>query len=217
MKELKDELSGRCEIVPIQVDFEDPCAVAAVADVIGDRKLSLLINNAGHHVSGSLLTVGKDVIDKTVAVNFFDPVELITTFRDTPAIVNILSTTAIAGRRDLGVYSSTKAGLWCFSKALRRTCGRTVHVVDVIPASFKSSLGSKGDALAGGAGSHVKPLGSEREGMGSDEVAGIIKRGIDKKRDVIYIPNLTVRAFMAMEAFAPGLFRKLFDPRDRER
>ena len=62
LNQLKDELADKCEIIPIQVDFEDVGAIESIKQIIkhtiGDtEKLDLLINNAGHHVKGSLLSV----------------------------------------------------------------------------------------------------------------------------------------------------------------
>lgn len=209
---LKNELIDICKIIPIQVDFENANAVETVKAAIGEHKINLLINNAGHHVSKSILDVELETIKKTMEINFFNPVGLIAAFSDADTIVNILSTTAVSGRRNLGVYSSTKAGLWCFSKALRRTTGKALNVVDVIPATFKSSLASKGEHSDKGESVDRgnSKLSSSNDGLDSATVAKIIKYGIDKKRDTIYIPRLKTKLFIVLEALAPKTFKRIF-------
>lgn len=209
LEDLKKELADKCEIVPIKVDFGNVSAAATVKGVIGKQKIDLLINNAGHHVLGSLLDAKMEIIENSMMVNFFNPIALIAAFPEATTVVNILSTTAVSGRRNLGIYSSPKAGLWCFSKALRRTRGKDVNVIDVIPSTFKSSLESKGDKLIV---VEVDKMAKMNHAMGildSMDVAKIVKRGIDKKRDVIYIPRFRARVYTAIEAIAPKIFRKL--------
>lgn len=210
LEDLKMELTGKCEIVPIQVDFENISAAAAVKAVIGKQKIDLLINNAGHHVVGSLLDAKIEIIEKTMMVNLLNPVALVAAFPEASTVVNILSTTAVAGRRNLGIYSSSKAGLWCFSKALRRTRGKKVHVIDVIPSTFKSSLESKGDKLKVINAEKVDRINHAMGILESKDVAEIVKHGIDKKRDMIYIPRFRAMLFSALEAISPKAFRKLF-------
>lgn len=210
LRSLRKELEGQCEIFPIQTDFEDEAAVDSIKAVIGEQKIDLLVNNAGHHVKGSLLNVGIETMENTMMVNFFIPIALMAAFSKTSTMVNVLSTTAIAGRRDLGVYSSTKAGLWCFSKALRRTRGKTINVIDVIPATFQSSLVLKGEKIESTKDGRTSRFSSAKDCLNSMEVAKIVKQGIDKKRDVIYIPSIKTRLFLILEALAPNMFRKLF-------
>ena len=208
--ELKNELKTECEIVPVKADFSESDSADKVVASIGD-KIDLLINNAGHHVRASLLDVDLDVIRSTMQVNFYTPIRLITLLPSAHTVVNIISTTAVSGRRNLGVYSSTKAGLWCFSKALRRSKGNGINVIDVIPATFSSSLMDKGDSSDDkNAVMNSSRLSSSSEGLTSETVAKIVRSGIDKKADSIYIPNVKTRLYIMLEALAPKLFRKLF-------
>lgn len=210
LQKLKMEIEGSgCEIVPIQVDFSKPDAPEIVMKKIEDE-IDLLINNAGHHVQGSLLDVELDVMKSTLEVNFFAPVNLIVLSKPHHIIVNILSTSAVSGRRNLGVYSSTKAGLWCFSKALRRTEGNIINVIDVIPATFKSSLSEKGDNVGNVVNSGIRKFSSARDGLTAEMVAWIVKSGIDHKVDYIYIPKLKARMYIALEALSPKIFKKIF-------
>ena len=210
LEELKNELKTECEIIPINADFsESDSADKVVASI--DDKIDLLINNAGHHVRGTLLDVDLNVIRSTMQINFYTPIRLITLLPSAHTVVNIISTTAVSGRRNLGVYSSTKAGLWSFSKALRRSRGNEINVVDVIPATFSSSLMDKGDGSDdNNIVANSSRLSSSSDGLTSETVAMMVKSGVDKKADSIYIPNLKTRLYIMLEALAPKLFKRLF-------
>ena len=211
LNELKDELANQCDIIPIKVDFGKEDAIDTIKTCIEDSKINMLLNNAGHHVRGSLLDVDLEIIKSTIQINFFSHIELMVAYPETSTVVNILSTTAVSGRRNLGAYSSTKAGLWCFSKAMRRTKGITQNVIDVIPATFKSSLTEKGERGENAQENQGNTkLSSSRDGLDSFGVAQVVKDGIDKKKDTIYIPNIKTRMFIVLEALASGRFRKIF-------
>lgn len=210
LEELKKELETECEIVPIQVDFSETDATKKVVERVVNR-IDLVINNAGHHVRASLLDVDLNVVRSTMQVNFYTPIRLITLLSSANTIVNVISTTAVSGRRNLGVYSSTKAGMWCFSKALRRSKGNEINVVDVIPATFKSSLSEKGDSSGRrDISSRNNRLSSSNDGLTSEIVAVLVKAGIDKREDTIYIPKLKTKLYISLEAMAPGTFKKIF-------
>lgn len=217
LNELKNTIEAQtsCVVVPIQADLSRDDAVTKITEAIGGATIDLLINNAAHHVSGSLLSVDLKTIRDTMRTNFLTPVELLSSFRDDyPAtVVNVISTTAIAGRRNLGVYSCTKAALWCLSKALRRAFGNRVNVIDVIPATFQSSLSAKGDRQKSDQPARRQRfvfLSSSRNKLTSADVANAVYRGIERKRDTVYIPRFKVKSFLALKSYAPKLFHSVF-------
>ena len=75
--------------------------------------------------------------------NFFSPVLLanhLISNSNTRKVINILSTTAICGRKNHSAYSSSKSALWAYSRSLRRNKGNRIQVLEVIPSTFKSDL-----------------------------------------------------------------------------
>ena len=80
----------------------------------------------------------------------------------------------------------------------------------MIPATFQSSLASKGEETICTETVRDSAFSSVKDGLESADVAKIVKHGIDKKRDVIYIPRIKARMFLILEAIAPGIFGKLF-------
>lgn len=211
MKE-KIEESTRCTVIPISADLSEKSGCLKIIEEIVEG-VDLVINNAGVQYWGNICDMSADKYRNAIQTNCLSPIRLTGMLmkggNNPKTIVNIISTTAISGRRGIGTYSSTKAGLWSFSKALRRVYGNQINVIDVIPATFESALGRNGRAQADKIASD-RVLSSSRQGMTSKSVAKIVHEGVMKRKDVICIPSVKVRLFIWFEALCPSLFNKIF-------
>ncbi|MGN9796308.1 SDR family oxidoreductase [Streptomyces sp. OZ13] len=109
------------DAVPLALEVTDPASVAAMAERAQD--ITLLINNAGASVGGSLLHAPVEGIRQDFEINFYGP--LLVTRALAPAIErnggghvlnvhSVLSWLGVAGS-----YSASKAALWQQSNALR--------------------------------------------------------------------------------------------------
>lgn len=216
LNELKAEIENRtnCVVRPIQADLSDSGCCKDIINSI-DGGVDMLINNAGVQFTGNVCSIPIAKFRTSIQTNCLSPIRLTGMLLNngtTPkTIVNIISTTAIAGRKGLAAYTSAKAGLWSFSKSLRRGYGNQINVIDVIPATFKSSLGQRGSSTS----VLEKPakkrmLSSSNMGMTSESVAKIIHGGILKRKDIICVPNMKVKLFIWFEALFPGLFNRMF-------
>lgn len=199
LENLRTEMEGVCDVQVISADVGVKEERDKVLQTIAGERLDLLVNNAGVQVKKKVkeLTVADSRV--SMEVNYFAPVyltsKLVASGNKPNRVVNILSTTAIAGRRTLSIYSATKAALWCFSRSLRRVCGNDMEVIEVLPATFESGLSRDGK------GSH---------GLTSADVAEKIVEGIHKRKDRMLIPSFKGLVFMVGEALAPEIFRKKF-------
>ncbi len=215
MNELRKELTttGQCDIRIDNVDLADPTATADYAAQI--ECTEALINCAGFSVVGEIADVSLEWFRKNMAVNFFAPVVLTCAALGRQAqprhIVNVLSTTAVAGRRGHGCYSATKAALWAFTQMLRAAVPTEVHVVEAIPATFASGFARNTVKVAAGQSKPHSERSSQGNGHGvtSAMVAEKIEDGMRRGRERIYVP-FNARVFLSLEAVAPALFRKLF-------
>lgn len=137
---IKNDLSNyQCEVVPIYLDLSDFDSVKELVDKLKGVNVDLLINNAGQQVLGSVLNTDIELYRKSIRINCLSHILLTAELikdSNPKSIVNILSTTAISGRTNLGVYSSPKAGMWAWTKVLRRNYGKSINVIEVIPATF---------------------------------------------------------------------------------
>lgn len=221
LNEIKKDIesSNNCKVVCICADLSKENGVHQIVSSINE-KIDLVINNAGQSISGSIIDVDIQTARSIFMVNCLSPIhltaELLNKGNVPDVIVNVLSTTAIAGRKGLGVYSSSKAGLWCFTKTIRRNYGNKINIIEVIPATFKSGLSSSNkttDTKVQNGNDFNKNnwLKSKSIGMTSEYVADKVYKGISRHKDCVYIPGLRARLFLVMESLFPRLFDKVFE------
>ncbi|MGW5370676.1 SDR family oxidoreductase [Streptomyces sp. NPDC004009] len=109
------------DAVPLALEVTDPASVAAAAEQAQD--VTILVNNAGASVGGSLLTAPLADVRRDFEINFFGP--LLVTRALAPVIernggghiLNIHSVLSWIGLT--GSYSASKAALWQQSNSLR--------------------------------------------------------------------------------------------------
>ncbi|ALO97197.1 Short-chain dehydrogenase [Streptomyces hygroscopicus subsp. limoneus] len=109
------------DAVPLALEVTDPASVAAAAERAQD--VTLLINNAGASVGGSLLETPVEDVRRDFEINFYGP--LLVTRALAPAIernggghiLNVHSVLSWIGLT--GSYSASKAALWQQSNSLR--------------------------------------------------------------------------------------------------
>ena len=140
---LSSQLGGA--FTPLLVDVTDQTAVTHAAekvrDLLADRPLAGLVNNAGISVVGPLLHQPLDEIRHQLEVNLIAPISVTQAFagllgadlsrRKLPGrIVNISSVGGKMGAPFLGAYAASKHGLEGMSESLRREL--MLYGIDVI-------------------------------------------------------------------------------------
>lgn len=113
---LRAETGRTVNVLP--ADLANSADIARVQErLASDASLTMLVNNAGISLHGSLLDNGPDALLRLIAVNITAPTLLAHTAgnafvaRRTGTIVNIASVLAVAPERSDGVYSGSKAYL----------------------------------------------------------------------------------------------------------
>jgi short-subunit dehydrogenase len=204
------EAAHGCRIHPRVVDMADLPAVAALADELDG--IDLLVNNAGARLEGETDATPLELVERVYATNFLGAVRLTGRLLERgrlPAkVVNVLSTTAVAGRRRLGAYGGSKAALWCFTRSLRRVAGNDHQVLEVVPATFASSLFEKGIRIDAPGSPPTRTPPSARR-LEARAVAERIAAAEAAGRERLFVPG-EARLFLWLEALAPPLFRRLF-------
>lgn len=104
----------------IELDVTDPRSVRRAADAA--RGVSIVINNAGISLAGSVLASDPTDLRRELEVNLFGPLAVTTAFADdlrehSGAVVNIAS--ALSWLALGGTYSVAKAALWSATDSLR--------------------------------------------------------------------------------------------------
>jgi NAD(P)-dependent dehydrogenase (short-subunit alcohol dehydrogenase family) len=128
---INDEVGADCAI-DLQQDVTDPARWDEVVDVAAQRfgGLSVLVNNAGIAVTGSIESLSTDDWHRLFAVNldsvFYGCKAALRVMRDSqPAsIVNISSISGLVASHNFTGYNASKAAVWMLTKSVALHCAR---------------------------------------------------------------------------------------------
>jgi NAD(P)-dependent dehydrogenase (short-subunit alcohol dehydrogenase family) len=132
-------------VVPLMFDLTDAAQIRAAAGTVDS--LDILVNNAGLALYDDL--GDPSAIERHLAVNLFGPLAVTQAFlplltRSRGAIVNVLSTAALAAIPIIPAYSISKAAAFSMSQSLRALLagrGVQVHAVMTGPTDTDMSRG----------------------------------------------------------------------------
>lgn len=165
-QEVADRLSQEygAAFTPLLFDVTDEDAVDAaaeqVAEVVGDRGLVGLVNNAGIAVGGPLLYLPIKEMRRQFEVNLFGVMNVIQAFApllgaeaEAPhppgRIINLSSASGHTAYPFLGPYAASKFALEGFSDSLRRELQLFgIDVIVIIPGAVRTPIWDKALALA---------------------------------------------------------------------
>lgn len=210
------ETTGR-KVETLKADLTQRADVAAVEKRLADDPtITLLVNNAGISLNGSVLENDSQAIEQLIAINITAPTLLTATAakafiaRDKGGIINIASVLAYAPEMMDGIYSGSKAHLVNVTQGLAsKLTGSKVRVQAVLPGATRSEIwensGKDVDAMLPGMV------------METADLVDAALLGFDRG-EVITIPPLHDESqFQALEAaraaMAPNLSRKAVAPR----
>ncbi len=147
-----EEISNRLKDAgsPIEVlaaDLTRPDDLDAVETRLAAGDVSLLVNNAGMSLNGSLLENGPEEISRIIALNIIAPARLaaaaakIFVAKGHGAVVNIASVLALAPERYDGIYSGSKSFLLNLSQSMTAHYGdKGVYTQAVLPGAIRTEL-----------------------------------------------------------------------------
>lgn len=211
--EVKNELNkiSNCKITTKKIDFRSIPDVIKFTKEIED--VDLLINNAGQHFNKSVKETSINEYVEILDANFFGPVLLTQNLinnKKLHKVINILSTTAICGRKNYSAYSASKSALWAYTRSMRRQKGNTIQFLEVIPSTFKTNLFSNSDSTINGIPRiSIGNLLGFNNILESKEVAQRIVKAERIGKDILFIPY-KARLFLLLESVFYPLFRKIF-------
>lgn len=150
LEALAEKLYGETgrSVSVLPADLIDPAQLAqVVARIAAEPSLTLLVNNAGIALNGTLTTSSPDQITRLIALNVTAPTLLAQAAgvafaaRGAGAIINISSVLALAPEMMDGAYSATKAFLLNLSHGLAHELGdKGVHVQAVLPGATRTEI-----------------------------------------------------------------------------
>jgi short-subunit dehydrogenase len=188
-----------CKVEIYQLEMSDLKSINSFSSKIID--IDLLINNAAYYMKASVKDTSSEDFYKIHDANYLGSVLLTSNLLKKGKIkkvINILSTSAIAGRKNHSAYSSTKSAFWAYTRSLRRVSGNEVQVLEVFPSTFKSELFNRN-------GKHK----SQQRGLSSLQVAARIIKSEKLGKEKLFVP-FKAKLYYLLEATAYTVFRRIF-------
>jgi decaprenylphospho-beta-D-erythro-pentofuranosid-2-ulose 2-reductase len=195
---------GAAEVYACAQDLDDTSRHAAILQDAHERLQGIGVAFIAHGVLGDQEAAQQEypVAEKILRTDLLSPVSLITWLanyfvsRGSGTIVAISSVAGDRGRKTNYVYGTAKAGLSTFLQGVRNRVDRDgVNVITVKPGFVATPMTA-----------HL------RSGIlfaNPGAVANGIARGIDKHKDVVYVPGFW-RAIMAVVKMVPeSVFKRL--------
>lgn len=153
-----------------------------------DAAIEVLVNNAGVAVSGELVSIDPDRLDRMVLLNVLAPTRLAAAAipgfvsRGRGTIVNLSSAVALAHEWINGVYSGTKAYVLNLTRRMHQElAGKGIRVQAVLPGAVRTDMWEK-------AGTDLASLSPDIL-MDAGDVVDAALAGLDRG-EVVTIPSL---------------------------
>lgn len=145
LKELANKLDDKAKILPL--DITKPEALEKFAGILGETKpdVKLLINNAGYGKLGNFDNITPEDNGGMVKLNC-EALTVITSLtlpfmRENSEIINSCSIASFAPNTRMAVYSSTKAYVMSFSRALRSELKpRKINCIAICPGPMDTEF-----------------------------------------------------------------------------
>ena len=215
---LRTTADVRVDILP--ADLADRAQLARVVErVTADPDLTLLVNNAGFSLHGTLIDTPEATVEQLVAVNVLAPTLLagaaVRAFaaRGHGGIINISSVLAYAPEMLDGTYSATKAFILNLSQGLAHEVGdKGVRIQAVLPGATRTEIWTR-------SGKDIDAFPADWV-MDAADLVDAALLGFDRGETVTIPPLADETQWQALEAaraaLAPNLSRRDVAPRYRQ-
>jgi uncharacterized protein len=215
---LRSETGVRVDVLP--TDLADRAQLGKVEKrIASDETLTLLINNAGISLEGTLIDTPVATIEQLIAVNVTAPTLLaaaaVRAFagRGAGGIINLASVLALAPEMFDGTYSATKAFVLNLSQGLaKEVAGKGIRVQAVLPGATRTEIWAR-------SGKDVNAFPPEWVMEAGDLVDAALV-GFDRGETVTIPPLSDEGQWQAMQdarlAMAPNLSRREVAARYRQ-
>lgn len=214
---LRSETGRMIQVLP--ADLTERVDLAEIeARLADDTKISMLVNNAGMSLTGSLLDSDVGAVEKLIALNVTATTLLAGAAgrafadRGAGAIINLSSVLALAPEAYDGVYSGSKAFVLNLSQSLAAVLGpKGVRVQAVLPGATRTEIWAR-------SGKDIDAFPPEIV-MDVDDLVDAALVGFDAG-ETVTIPPLADEALwtamtQARQAIQPNMSRREVAPRYR--
>jgi short-subunit dehydrogenase len=129
------------------VDLTKLATIKRLSSKLKNRKIDVLVNNAGVALAGELLDYSDQAIAATLAINLQGTILMTKYFlpqlqRAKGLVINISSGAGLVGKKEFSVYCASKFGVIGFTKALAKDL-KKVKVLSITPGATNTPLFKK--------------------------------------------------------------------------
>ncbi|MGH2552656.1 MAG: SDR family oxidoreductase [Chitinophagaceae bacterium] len=143
------------QAVKMDVTRDDSVAYAIYQIINAEKKIDVLINNAGNGIAGPAYSMPYEMARKQFEVNFFGVVRMCSAViphmlqQKKGLIINISSLGGLFGLPYQGLYSASKFAIEGYSESLRMELRKTgIRVVVINPGDFKTEFGHNREKIS---------------------------------------------------------------------
>lgn len=143
---ISENLRKSCFI--LSGDLKKKTTIKKISDLIINKKIDILINNAGMYINKAFKeNTIKDIKD-IFEINFFSNVyilkKIISKLKKKILIININSVAGLSGSQNESIYSASKHAMKGFYEAIdKEYFGKHVNILNIFPGAFKSKITKK--------------------------------------------------------------------------
>jgi short-subunit dehydrogenase len=135
----------------VRADLTDPADLARIEQRLQhDPAITMLVNNAGMTVAGTMFDVDPDRLESMIKLNVTAPTRLARAAlpalaaRGNGTLINLASVVALSPGLAGGTYSATKAYMLTLTEALQKEAGERVRVQAVLPGATRTEIWERG-------------------------------------------------------------------------
>ncbi len=137
--------SSSCTVEGVVLPEGDADAVQRLAVQTGT--VDLIVHCGVSSSPAELREMSFDACEQSMEVSFFQPLQVLMAYARQEVrprkIVNVLSMSAVTGRAQYACWSAAQAALWAQTRALRRTMGNDVQVMEVLLSEWDGPRGER--------------------------------------------------------------------------
>ncbi len=137
-----ENLVAHSEFVQINIDLAKPLDTQLLTSTILEKKIDLLVNNAGCYISEQAGTWNDEIYKKTFAVNYVAPLHLLSYFAAKLAsgmVISTLSAASHVGWDFYSYYGASKAALWLHMKGFAQG-NPEIQCLSLHPSMIKTEM-----------------------------------------------------------------------------
>jgi short-subunit dehydrogenase len=220
LERVREHCNGPVSLLPFDLGDERTCRDAAERAETFYGGVDVFIGNAGISQRSLFEQTDYEVINRIISINLIANLVLVRSLlpgmkeRKEGGIVLMSSIVGKFGSPLRSLYSASKHALHGFAESIQAELYQdNISVSVVVPGYVRTNISYHALAADGSLYNRLDP--GQESGIGVEQCAKAILRGIEKQKQEIYVGiNAKARAALVVSRFFPVLFNKIVSKAD---